>query len=286
MKKAKAKKSGIAKAIEDDVFANATNDGEVSEDNNEETRAQVVEKDDDDDDIDIFTRDFSAEEQKPSRLRILNAPSAFDHDERYKGKKVSRKKLQSALDEDEDLANIENNSDDSEDEALEKAEHDKAELGHMFEMEGVEYEDEDEDCFKKKKYQRSQSPDLEHLEDDSDQGDDISSDEETNEMSQKVKELLAAEKENQDNSSTEEEDTSDNDEQDLEENDDEDTAGKKDFMAEIKKISKEDFHSQSDSGKQNDSISYEFLMLKILANAKILLLSSIIHLIQFTKKHS
>ena len=60
----------------------------------------------------------------------------------------------------------------------------------------------------KKKYQRSQSPDLEHLEDDSDQGDDISSDEETNEMSQKVKELLAAEKENQDNSSTEEEDTS------------------------------------------------------------------------------
>ena len=47
-----------------------------------------------------------------------------------------------------------------------------------------------------------------------------------------------------------EEDTSDNDEQDLEENDDEDTAGKKDFMAEIKKISKDDFHSQSDSGKQ------------------------------------
>ena len=111
---------------------------------------------------------------------------------------------------------------------------------------------------------------MEHLEDDSDQGDDISSDEETNEMSQKVKELLAAEKENQDNSSTEEEDTSDNDEQDLEENDDEDTAGKKDFMAEIKKISKDDFHSQSDSGKQNDSISYEFLMLKILANAEIL----------------
>merc|ERR1711997_1119557 len=117
-------------------------------------RAQVVEKDDDDDDIDIFTRDFSAEEQKPSRLRILNAPSAFDHDERYKGKKVSRKKLQSAMDEDEDLANIENNSDDSEDEALEKAE---------------------------------------HLEEDSDQGDDISSDEETNEMSQRVKVLLAAE---------------------------------------------------------------------------------------------
>ena len=278
MKKAKAKTSGIAKAIEDAVFANATNDGEVSDDNNEETRAQVVDKDDDDD-IDIFTRDFSAEEQKPSRLRILNAPSAFDHDERYKGKKVSRKKLQSALDEDEDLANIENNSDDSEDEALEKAEHDKAELGHMFEMEGVDYEDEDEDCFKKKKYQRSQSPDLEHLEGDSDQGDDISSDEESNEMSQRVKELLAAEKENQDNSSTEEEeeDTSDNDE---------DTTGKKDFMAEIKKISKDDFHSQSDSGKQNDSISYEFLMLKILGNAKILLLSSIIHLIQFTKKHS
>lgn len=254
MKKTKAKTSGIAKAIEDALFANATNDGEVSDDNNEETRAQVVEKDDDDDDIDIFTRDFSAEERKPSRLRILNAPSAFDHDERYKGKKVSRKKLQSALDEDEDLANIENNSDDSEDEALEKAEHDKAELGHMFEMEGVEYEDEDEDCFKKKKYQRSQSPDLEHLEGDSDQGDDISSDEETNEMSQRVKELLAAEKENQDNSSTEEEDTSDNDEQDLEENDDEDTAGKKDFMAEIKKISKDDFHSQSDSGNENDEI--------------------------------
>ena len=250
MKKVKAKTSGIAKAIEDAVFANATNDGEVSEDDNEETRAQVVEKDDDDDDIDIFTRDFSAEEQKPSRLRILNAPSAFDHDERYKGKKVSRKKLQSAMDEDEDLANIENNSDDSEDEALEKAEHDKAELGHMFEMEGVDYEDEDEDCFKKKKYQRSQSPDLEHLEGDSDQGDDISSDEESNEMSQKVKELLAAEKENQDDSSTEDEDTSDNDEQDLEENDDEDTEGKKDFMAEIKKISKDDIHSQSDSGKK------------------------------------
>ena len=124
------------------------------------------------------------------------------------------------------------------------------------------------------------------IEGDSDQGDELSSDEETNEMSQRVKELLAAEKENQDNSSTEEEDTSDNDEQDLEENDDEDTAGKKDFMAEIKKISKDDFHSQSDSGKQNDSISYEFLMLKILGNANILLSSSIIHLIQFTKKHS
>ena len=133
----KQKTAAIGKAIEDAVFANTINEGEISNDDNSETRAQVVEKDEDDDDIDIFTRDFSSEQQKPSKLRILNDPSAFDNDKRYKGKKTSRKAMQESLDGDEDLDAIENNSDDSEDEAMEQAEHDQAELGHMFQMEGT-----------------------------------------------------------------------------------------------------------------------------------------------------
>merc|ERR1712223_908303 len=244
--KPKEKTSAIAKAIEDAVFANVNNDGEVSDDNNEETRAKIVEKDEDDDDIDIFTRDFSSEEQKPSKLRILNAE--FDQQGRYKGKKVSRKALQSSLDEDDnDLDAIENNSDDSEDEAINQSELKQAELHHMFEMEGVEYEDEDEDDFDKK-YQRSQSPDLDYLNDSDDQlSDDKESSSDDENISQKVKELLAQEKPGQKHSS--DEDTSENEE--LEESD-EDKKDKEDFMAQIKKISKDQTGSSSHSDTEDD----------------------------------
>ena len=238
--KPKEKTSAIAKAIEDAVFANVNNDGEVSDDNNEETRAKIVEKDEEDD-IDIFTRDFSSEEQKPSKLRILNAE--FDQQGRYKGKKVSRKALQSSLDEDDnDLDAIENNSDDSEDEAINQSELKQAELHHMFEMEGVEYEDEDEFD---KKYQRSQSPDLDYLNDSDDQlSDDKESSSDDENISQKVKELLAQEKPGQKHSS--DEDTSENEE--LEESD-EDKKDKEDFMAQIKKMSKDQTGSSSHSGE-------------------------------------
>jgi len=58
----KQKTAAIGNDIVDAVFANTINDAEISNEDNSETRAQVVEKDDDDDDdIDIFTRDFSSE---------------------------------------------------------------------------------------------------------------------------------------------------------------------------------------------------------------------------------
>ena len=145
MKPKKNKPSAIAQAIEDSVFANI-NQGQVSDDDNEDTRAKVVENDDenDDSDYDVFTKDYS--NSKPSRLRVLNA-AGLENDERYKGKKVSRKQLQ----DDEDL---ENDSEDSEDEMMNAEEHKKAELGHMFEVEGVNYNDEDDPVFNKSKKKR------------------------------------------------------------------------------------------------------------------------------------
>ena len=92
----------------------------------------------------IFTKDFSNE--LPSRLRILNAPS-LETDQRYRGKKVSRKTIQSDSD---DLDDLENESEDSEDEAMGEKEHEQAELGHMFVMAGVDYDDEEEDPKSKK----------------------------------------------------------------------------------------------------------------------------------------
>ena len=80
MKTKKTKSSAIAKAIEDSVFA-GVNHGQVSDDDNEDTRAKVVEQDEDSEE-DIFTKDFSSEKNdKPSRLRILNA-SGLENDER------------------------------------------------------------------------------------------------------------------------------------------------------------------------------------------------------------
>ena len=113
-------------------------------------------------------------------------------------------------------------------------------------IQGVDYDDEDDEYFKKKnkKFQRSQSPDLDYL-DESDQVSDESSDEETKNMNEKVKELLSQEgkEADSDESSTEDED-SDNEQVESDEDDEE----KKDFMAQIKKISKDASSSQNDSG--------------------------------------
>ena len=136
--KKKAKSSAIAQAIDEAVF-NKVNADEDGIDENEETQAKVVEDDDDDDDI--FQQDFSKQE-KPSKLRILNA-NGLDRDQKYKGKKVSRKSLQS-FDQSSDDDNNDEIDSESEEEAMEAEEHEKAELGHMFEMEGVEYKEEDE----------------------------------------------------------------------------------------------------------------------------------------------
>ncbi len=105
-------------------------------------------------DEDIFTKDFSSE--APSKLRVLNAAGNLESDPKYKGKKSSRKALKAARDEfsDGDESDLEDDLDegddlegdddiDSDEEAHEK-EHKDAELGHMFEMEGVEYDSEDE----------------------------------------------------------------------------------------------------------------------------------------------
>lgn len=144
------KPSAIAKAIEDSVFSSVNQEYVSDDDNGGDTIAKVVDKDDEEDDI--FNMDFSAASSsytsKPSRLRVLNAASGIETDKRYQGKKVSRKQLNN-LEDDEAL---ENDSDDSEDELMNAKEHQLAELGHMFEMEGVEYEDDDfEDLSKKKK---------------------------------------------------------------------------------------------------------------------------------------
>jgi hypothetical protein len=78
--KSKKKPSALFKAIEEAVYGD-TNEGNESDDNNEETRAKIVDNDDEDDAI--FTQDFSAtavtETTKPSRLRVLNA-SRLDDD--------------------------------------------------------------------------------------------------------------------------------------------------------------------------------------------------------------
>ena len=134
-KKTKSKSSAIAKAIDEAVF-NKVNVNEEGVEENLETQAKVVEASDEDDDI--FQQDFSKQE-KPSKLRILNS-TGLESEQKYKGKKVSRKSLQS-FDRSSDNEEIDS---ESEEEAMNAEEHAVAELGHMFEMEGVEYKDEDE----------------------------------------------------------------------------------------------------------------------------------------------
>ena len=235
MKPKKKKTSAIAQAIEEAVFANV-NTNDVSDDDNTETRAKVSEKVledfENDDDLDIFTKDFSSE-QKPSKLRIQNS-AKLDSDKRYKGKKVSRKSLQAFNDDleeiddnEDDLEKIENNSSDSEDEAMGEKEHENAELGHMFFMEGVEYDDtEEENRYlkkNKKKGYRSQSPDFQSLEDDfeNDEFQEVSGEEESDdEMSQKIKALMNDEKTRENESDMSNED-SEEEEQDSDEKDQE-----------------------------------------------------------------
>ena len=89
-KKTKSKSSAIAKAIDEAVF-NKVNVNEEGVEENQETQAKVVEASDEDDDI--FQQDFSKQE-KPSKLRILNS-TGLESEQKYKGKKVSRKSLQS-----------------------------------------------------------------------------------------------------------------------------------------------------------------------------------------------
>ena len=132
----KTKSSAIAKAIDEAVF-NKVNVDEEGVEENQETQAKVVEAAEEDDD-DIFQQDFSKQE-KPSKLRILNS-TGLERDQKYKGKKVSRKALQS-FGQSSDNEEIDS---ESEEEAMNAEEHAVAELGHMFEMEGVEYQDEDE----------------------------------------------------------------------------------------------------------------------------------------------
>ena len=150
--KSKKKISSIAKAIDEAVFDNIATK-EVTEEN-EETQAKVVVNEEEDD---IFDQDFSRQE-KPSKLRILNE-SKLDKDEKYQGKKISRKSLRSFGDSDSDDSD-ENGSDseDTDDEADDGKEHAGAELGHMFEMEGVEYSEEDEPALRTKR--RFKQPNL------------------------------------------------------------------------------------------------------------------------------
>ena len=148
--RSKRKSSAIAKAIDDAIFDKVG--GEEVPEENEETQAKIVDTNEEEDD-DIFDQDFSRQE-KPSKLRILNA-SKLDRDEKYMGKKISRKSLHSFGDSDEDEGLEEDTSDldDSEDEADDDEEHAVAELGHMFEMDGVEYNDEDDPGLRNKRRQ-------------------------------------------------------------------------------------------------------------------------------------
>eukprot|EP00093_Oithona_nana_P013501 13501.XXX_1185431_1187140_1 [CDS] Oithona nana genome sequencing. len=139
----KTKSSAIAKAIDEAVF-NKVNVDEEGVEENQETQAKVVEAAEEDDD-DIFQQDFSKQE-KPSKLRILNS-TGLERDQKYKGKKVSRKALQS-FGQSSDNEEIDS---ESEEEAMNAEEHAVAELGHMFEMEGVEYQDEDEPGLRRSK---------------------------------------------------------------------------------------------------------------------------------------
>ena len=139
----KTKSSAIAKAIDEAVF-NKVNVDEEGVEENQETQAKVVEAAEEDDD-DIFQQDFSKQE-KPSKLRILNS-TGLERDQKYKGKKVSRKALQ-LFGQSSDNEEIDS---ESEEEAMNAEEHAVAELGHMFEMEGVEYQDEDEPGLRRSK---------------------------------------------------------------------------------------------------------------------------------------
>ena len=116
--KSKKKISSIAKAIDEAVFDNIATK-EVTEEN-EETQAKVVVNEEEDD---IFDQDFSRQE-KPSKLRILNE-SKLDKDEKYQGKKISRKSLRSFGDSD---------SDDSDDEQDEDREGDDGKAGAMVDQ--------------------------------------------------------------------------------------------------------------------------------------------------------
>lgn len=240
--KSKKKVSAIAKAIDEAVFSNEINSHDVLDnETNEETRAKVADKDSDDEDI--FTKDFSTDDgknERPSRLRVLNNGANLANDKRYKGKKVSRKQLKNIDDEDEDLAAIENDSDDSEDEAMNLKEHEKAELGHMFTMDGVDYDDEEEKDNNRSKY-RSASPDLEHLEQsdnedmESEEDDDfadkiknimVKSDDESEEEIDEEQSEVESEDENESNdeehANEEEEDEDQEDEDEDQEDEDED----------------------------------------------------------------
>lgn len=238
--KSKKKVSSIAKAIDDAVFSSEIKSQDVLDhEGNEETRARVAEKDSDDEDI--FTKDFSHEVEKPSRLRVLSAGANLAQDKRYKGKKVSRKQLQNHdPEEDDDLAAIENDSDDSEDEAMNLKEHEKAELGHMFEMDGVDYDDEEEDTNKKSKY-RSASPDLEHLEMDSDNDQDFES--EDDDFADKIKEVMEKSVDNDDQDETEDGD-------DLTEDENEIVAGENDEESEHE--NDEDSEDSKNSEDENE----------------------------------
>ena len=228
--KPKKKLSKIAQAIEDSVFANVQK--EIVDDNNEETAAKVVEQDEDFDDI--FMRDFSSETKKPSKLRVLNS-SRLDQDgsDRYKGKKVSRKDL----DRHEDLGDDDDLDEESdEDEEEELNEHAKAELGHMFEMEGVDYDDDEEEKALLARKKRKFRPDPEELEGSLEEDDIEEDDEEDEKEPEYVKNLkqLASAKESDDDSSNEDEAS---EEEESEESEDE---GFKAKVAQLKSSTVED----------------------------------------------
>ena len=146
MKSKKKSLSAIAKAIDEAVFEKVAAAEEVPEDN-EETQAKIVDTIEEEGDDDIFDQDFSKE--KPSKLRILNA-SRLDTDQKYQGKKITRKSLQSfGIDSDNEA--LDSDSEDSDDEADDDEEHAGAELGHMFEMDGVDYDDEDDPGLRNKR---------------------------------------------------------------------------------------------------------------------------------------